>query len=83
VASTNQEAGGEATLIAIEAPEITRQKKAIHIVLVILDPKPASRKAPASRNKMGTDLQDRIRAARWLANANLESGERNQRYVSV
>jgi hypothetical protein len=44
VALTDEEAGGVAALIAIEAIEVTRQKTAIHIVLVILDPK-----APASR----------------------------------
>jgi hypothetical protein len=39
VASTDEEAGGVAALIAIEAIKVTRQKTAIHIVLVILDPK--------------------------------------------
>ena len=43
---TNKEAGGIATLIAIEAIEVSRQKRAIHIVLVILDPK-----SPASRTR--------------------------------
>ena len=65
VASTDEEADGVATLIAIEAIEVTRQKRANHIVLVILDPK-----AAASRS--GMDLRDQIRAARWLANVHLE-----------
>jgi hypothetical protein len=67
VASTDEEADGVATLIAIEAIEVTRQKRANHIVLVILDPK-----AAASRCGMGTDLRDQIRAARWLAKVHLE-----------
>jgi hypothetical protein len=68
VASTDEGAGGGvATLIAIEAIEVTRQKRANHIVLVILDPK-----AAASRSGMGTDLRDQIRAARWLAKVRLE-----------
>jgi len=37
--SANTEAGGQATLAAIDAPKATRQKTAIHIVLVMLDPK--------------------------------------------
>jgi hypothetical protein len=40
---TNEPAGGVATLIAIEATEVTRHRRAIHIVLVILDPKARSR----------------------------------------
>jgi hypothetical protein len=53
VASTDEGAGGVAALIAIEAIKVTRQKTAIHIVLVILDPK-----APAPLPWMGADLRD-------------------------
>jgi hypothetical protein len=45
-ASANKEACGIATLIAIEPAEISRQKRAIHIVLVILDPKTVPKTPP-------------------------------------
>jgi hypothetical protein len=67
---TNKEAGA-ATLTAIETPNVTRQKTAIHIVLVMLDPKPDTT-APALRRSMGTNHRDRIRAARWPANVRLQ-----------
>jgi hypothetical protein len=56
VASTDEGAGGIAALIAIEAIEVTRQKTAIHIVLVILDPK-----ASASRNRWERSFKTKFR----------------------
>jgi hypothetical protein len=85
----NEESDDVATLIAIEAPEVTRQKRAIHIVLVILDPKFDPKfnpkfnpkfdpKAPASRSRMGADVRDQIRAARWLTSADPEIGSQRK-----
>jgi len=70
VASTDEEAGGVAALIAIEAIEVTRQKTAIHIVLVI------GSQGSRIAKQMGAELQDQIQAARWLPNGHLERAER-------